>query len=155
MNNKVRGFEVVSKYSDCDVILPKRSTAKSAGYDFFAIEEMSIPPVKETGYSPVLVPTGIKAFMKENECLIMANRSSNPMKKALILTNGIGVIDSDYYNNPSNEGHIKFQFINVSDKPITIHVGDKLGQGIFMPFLLADNDNAQGSRVGGFGSTGK
>ena len=103
---------------------------------------------------PVLVPTGIKAYMQENEFLGIYNRSSNPMKKSLVLTNGVGVIDADYFENESNDGHIMGQFINFSPDPIIIEKGDRIFQGIFQPFLLADDDVAGGKRVGGHGSTG-
>jgi dUTP pyrophosphatase len=154
MSKRERGFEVVSTYKDLNIKLPERATKSSAGYDFFAIEDSEIPPHK-INQKPFLVPTGIKSYMNDNECLILANRSSNPIKKSLILPNGIGLIDSDYYNNPDNEGHIMFQFINISSSSIIIKKGDKLGQGFFLPYLIADNDVASGSRVGGFGSTGK
>ena len=61
---------------------------------------------------PVLVPTGIKSYMQEDEYLQLANRSSNPLKHFLVLPNGVGIVDSDYYNNPDNEGHIYFQLLN-------------------------------------------
>lgn len=162
-----RGFEVISSYSGTTVSTPKRSTATSAGYDFEATEDVIIPPLYETlaelskadkedlirNAKPVLVPTGIKAYMGKDEFLMLANRSSNPLKKFLIIPNGVGIIDSDYYNNESNEGHIYFQFINAGPKPIEIKRGDKIGQGIFIPFLVADGDEASQTRTGGFGST--
>ncbi len=69
--------------------------------------------------------------MGEDEFLQLANRSSNPLKRFLVLTNGVGVIDSDYYNNPDNEGHIMFQFTNFGFADVTIHKGERIGQGIF------------------------
>ena len=101
-----------------------------------------------------MVKTGIKAYCEKDEVLIIANRSSNPMKKGLVLANSIGVIDSDYYGNPDNDGHIMFAFYNMSDKDVQIKKGDMIGQGIFMKFLTTDNDKAEGKRIGGFGSTG-
>ena len=106
-------------------------------------------------FKPVLVPTGVKAYMGEEEVLILANRSSNPLKQNLILSNGIGVIDSDYYGNEDNDGHIMGQFINFGAKPVLIKKGERIFQGMFQPFLLADNDVAGGKRVGGHGSTGR
>lgn len=106
-------------------------------------------------FKPVLVPTGVKAYMGEEEVLILANRSSNPLKQNLILSNGIGVIDSDYYENEDNDGHIMGQFINFGAKPVLIKKGERIFQGMFQPFLLADNDVAGGKRVGGHGSTGR
>ena len=105
-------------------------------------------------FKPILVPTGVKAYMGKEEVLILANRSSNPLKQNLILSNGIGVIDSDYYGNEDNDGHIMGQFINFGPNPVLIKKGDRIFQGMFQPFLLADNDVAGGKRVGGHGSTG-
>jgi len=93
--------------------------------------------------------------MGEDEVLILANRSSNPGKKGLILANSIGVIDSDYYGNPDNDGHIMFAFYNIKDEDIEIKKGDAIGQAIFQRFLTVDNDLAEGTRQGGFGSTNK
>lgn len=107
-----------------------------------------------TKANPVLVPTGVKSYMENGVYLQLANRSSNP-KKGFTLANGVGIIDSDYYNNKNNEGHIMFQFINLTPNDAFIKKGDKIGQGIFLPFLLADGDDAIGIRNGGFGSTDK
>lgn len=108
-----------------------------------------------TAMTPTLVPTGIKAYMGDDEYLQLANRSGNPIKEFLHLANGIGVIDKDYYNNDSNEGHIMFQFINWGLGTKTIKKGDRIGQGVFIPFLKADNDSSSAERKGGFGSTKK
>ena len=102
---------------------------------------------------PTLVPTGIKAYMQTDEFLQLANRSSNPLKRFLLLANGVGVIDADYYNNPDNEGHIMFQFVNFGVTDVTIKKGERIGQGIFLPFLKADQDETMGTRTGGFGSS--
>lgn len=104
-------------------------------------------------FKPILVPTGVKAYMGEEEVLILANRSSNPLKQNLILSNGIGVIDADYYGNEDNDGHIMGQFINFGAKTVWVKKGDRIFQGMFQQFLLADNDIAGGKRVGGHGST--
>jgi dUTP pyrophosphatase len=110
--------------------------------------------VVKTGNVPTLVPTGLKAYMGEDEVLFLYNRSSNPKKKGLILANSVGVVDSDYYGNPDNDGHIMFAFYNVKDEDVTILKGERIGQGIFEKYLIADDDNATGTREGGFGSTG-
>lgn len=104
---------------------------------------------------PVLVPTGVKAYMGEDEYLQLCNRSGNPLKSFLVLTNGVGVIDSDYYENEGNDGHIMFQFTNFGLFPKTIKKGERIGQGIFLPFLKADNDVEGAERKGGFGSSNK
>jgi dUTP pyrophosphatase len=146
---KLRGFDICKGYEDKDVKLPKRATAHSAGYDFFAVEDVTIQPNEIK-----VVFTGVKAYMQPNEVLILANRSGNPIKKNLELANGVGIVDADYYENPENDGNIGFQFKNTSTEPVTIRKGEKLGQGIFTYYLLADDDNATDQRQGGFGSTG-
>lgn len=130
--------------------LPKRATKYSAGYDFFNPERVTIEP-NEIKY----IKTGVKVKMQDDEVLLLYNRSSNPKKKGIQTANGVGVIDSDYYNNSDNEGEIAFEFENRIDKPVTIEVGEKLGQGIFTKFLLTEDDNITKERKGGFGSTGK
>lgn len=147
----MRQFERVKRIEE-EIALPVRSTKNSAGYDFFAIEDIDVLPMYENP-KPALVRTGIKCQMNEGEFLMLCNRSSNPCKKALILANGVGVIDADYYGNEDNDGEIMFAFYNVSGKPVHISTGDKIGQGIFIQYGTVENDNAQGERTGGFGST--
>ncbi len=149
---KQRGFEIAKGFENFKINLPVRKTKFSAGYDIEAAEDTIIPSFKK-GMKPTLVKTGIKAYMGEDEVLILANRSSNPGKKGLILANSIGVIDSDYYGNPDNDGHIMFAFYNIKDEDIEIKKGEAIGQGIFQKFLTVDNDISQGERKGGFGST--
>ena len=108
---------------------------------------------KQLGAKPTLVPTGIKCEMPEDMYLQLSIRSSCPLKHWLILANGVGIIDADYYNNPDNEGHIFFQIINLAPFPIALKKGDAIGQGIFKKYYLTDSDTAQGERAGGFGST--
>ena len=151
---KVRGFEVAKGFEDKGINLPVRKTKYSAGYDVEAAEDTIIPSFKK-GMKPTLVKTGIKSYMQDNEYLMLANRSSNPGKKGLILANSVGIIDKDYYGNPDNDGHIMFAFYNIKEEDIEIKKGDCIGQAIFMPFLVADGDNANGERTGGFGSTSK
>ena len=151
---KVRGFEVAKGFEDKGINLPVRKTKFSAGYDVEAAEDTIIPSFKR-GNKPTLIKTGIKAYMADDEVLILANRSSNPGKKGLILANSIGVIDKDYYGNPDNDGHIMFAFYNIQDEDIEIKKGDCIGQAIFQKYLIADDDSAEGERIGGFGSTNK
>ena len=151
---KVRGFEVARGFEDKEINLPVRKTKYSAGYDVEAAEDTIVPAFK-TGMKPTLVKTGIKSYMQENEYLMLANRSSNPGKKGLILANSVGIVDKDYYGNSDNDGHIMFAFYNIKDEDVEIKKGDCIGQAIFMPFLTADNDEAEGARTGGFGSTNK
>ena len=156
----MRKFEKVNKtlirklMEGTDYNLPVRKTAKSAGYDFECIEDITIEPFKP-GMKPTLVPTGVKVYMEDDEYLMLVNRSSNPKKKNLIIPNGVGIIDADYVDNPDNEGEIMFAFYNMGAEPITIEKGYALGQGIFQKFLITDDDTAEGERVGGFGSTSK
>lgn len=147
MTQKIRGFELVKGETNLD-LLPKRSTQHSAGYDFVAAETITIDPgtIK-------LVPTNVKAYMQEGEVLYLYDRSSNPRKRGIVLSNSVGVIDKDYYGNPDNDGNIHAQFTNITNDVVTIEKGTAMMQGVFMPFLLADDDNASGVRVGGFGST--
>ena len=151
---KERGFEIAKGWEDKNINLPKRKTKFSAGYDFEAAEDTVIPSFKK-GMKPTLVSTGIKSYMMDDEVLILANRSSNPGKKGLILANSIGVIDKDYYGNPDNDGHIMFAFFNVKDEDVEIKKGDCIGQGMFQKYLITDEDDATGDRTGGFGSTSK
>lgn len=132
--------------------LPIRKTKYSAGYDIEAAEDTIIPAYK-SGIKPTLVKTGVKALMQDDEVLLLYNRSSNPKKKNLILANGVGVIDKDYYGNPDNDGEIMFAFYNIGNEDITIKKGEAIGQGIFQKYLITDNDNSTGERIGGFGST--
>lgn len=149
-----RGFKVAKGFENQNINLPVRKTKYSAGYDFEAAEDTVIPSFKK-GDKPTLVKTGIKAYMMDDEVLILANRSSNPGKKGLILANSIGVIDKDYYENPDNDGHIMFAFYNIKDEDCIIKKGDCIGQGIFEKYLITDDDAAEGERVSGFGSTSK
>ena len=151
---KIRGFEIAKGFEDKNINLPMRKTKYSAGYDVECAEDIVIPSFKK-GMKPTLVKTGIKAYMKDDEYLMLANRSSNPGKKGLILANSVGIIDKDYYGNLDNDGHIMFAFFNIKDEDIQIKKGDIVGQAIFMPFLIVDDDKAEGERMGGFGSTNK
>ena len=151
---KVRGFEIAKGFEDKGINLPIRKTKFSAGYDVEAAEDTVVPSFKK-GMAPTLVKTGIKAYMQDDEVLMLYNRSSNPKKKGLILSNSVGVIDKDYYGNPDNDGHILFAFYNVKDEDTVIKKGDAIGQAVFQKYLTTDDDSAEGERQGGFGSTSK
>lgn len=144
----MRKFELVSRINEG--MLPKRSTANSAGYDFFVQEDVICKAHEIT-----LVKSGVKAQFPIDEVLLVFNRSSNPKKKGLIVANGVGVIDADYYNNPDNEGEIGGLFYNMLDEDVELKAGDKMMQGIFVKYSTTDNDNAIGERTSGFGSTGR
>ena len=177
--NKIRGFEAVSRCFDkfhadgAHGILPQRSTKNSAGYDFYAYEDVTIPPIGSEyiqttllaandfnqipliNTKPFCIKTGVKAYMQDDEVLQIYPRSSWASKLSLVMSNSVGIIDSDYYDNPDNEGEIGFLVYNISTRPVTIKAGEKLGQGIFIKYLKADNDDVTKERVGGYGSTGR
>ena len=150
--SRERGFEIAKGFEDKEINLPVRKTKYSAGYDIEAAEDTVIPSFKK-GQNPTLIKTGLKAYMKEDEYLMLCNRSSNPKKKGLVMANSIGIIDKDYYGNPDNDGHFMFSFYNVKEEDIVIKKGEAIGQAIFQKYLIIDNDEAEGERIGGFGST--
>ena len=121
-----------------------------------SLDEMS-DLTKKTKARPTLVPTGIKCKLDKDTYLQISVRSSTPLKNWLILANGVGIIDRDYYNNEDNEGHIQFQLINLSPFDIQLKKGDRIGQGIILPYLITEDDIALEERYqkrrGGFGST--
>ena len=151
---KIRGFEIAKGFENCGINLPVRKTKYSAGYDIEAAEDVVVPSFTK-GLNPTLIKTGLKAYMQDDEVLILANRSSNPKKKGLILSNSIGVVDKDYYGNIDNDGHIMFAFYNIKEEDIQIKKGECIGQAIFQKYFITDDDNVQSDRVGGFGSTTK
>ena len=173
-------FEKAKGYEDLDFNLPTRKTADSAGYDFEVIEDIVIPTyssqarnmnefisqlprnaslidisrfTKETGQRPTLIPTGVKCKLEPGTYLKLVLRSSTPLKYWLIMANGEGIIDRDYYSNPDNDGAMYFQVINLGPRPIHLHKGDIIGQGLISDFGITEDDVALGNRIGGFGST--
>ncbi len=150
MERILRGFEIVSMYEEEDIHLPVRKTSESAGYDIESAADVVLEPQKVT-----IVPTGLKAFMGHDEYLAIHIRSGISIKQGLMLINSTGIIDSDYYNNEENEGHIMIAFYNTGTEPIEVKKGERVAQGIFAKYLLAADDNAVGIRTGGIGSTGK
>lgn len=104
---------------------------------------------------PTLVSTGVKCYLDPGTYLELSVRSSTPLKYWLILANGVGIIDSDYADNPDNEGEIFLQLINLGPVPVQLHKGDIIGQGIIKKFEITDDDAAEGERTGGLGSTTK
>lgn len=132
-----------------DIMLPKRSTKNSAGYDFISPFSFELKP-GET----IKVPSGIKVQMNNDEFLAILVRSSMGFKYNIRLCNQVGIVDSDYYNNEDNEGHMFIALKNEGEKVFTVEKGDKYAQGIFLKYYLTDDDIAEGQRTGGFGSTG-
>ena len=136
-----------------DIKLPKRATGGSAGYDFFAPFDFRLAPGES-----IKIPTGIKVIiLPQDWFLAIAPRSSLGFKYRLQIDNTLGVIDADYYGNPSNEGHIFIKLTNDSKtgKELLVKKGEAFAQGIFLPFGLTDDDNAKEERTGGVGSTNK
>ena len=147
---KVRGFEYCKEYEGT-IRLPVRGTSQSAGYDFFCPKDVTVMP----GATEKII-TGIKAYMQPGEVLMLFPRSSFGIKHNIGLANTVGVVDADYYNNPDNEGNIIIAVRNNGKRPLTICAGDRFAQGIFLPFLPADDTEVlKKERVGGLGSTGK
>lgn len=130
--------------------LPKRSTTGSAGYDIHAVGTHTINPGES-----VKIPTGLKVKMPQDEVLLLIIRSSLSTKHQIKLSNQLAVIDSDYYNNPDNEGHFWITLTNEGTDPFTVFHEDRLVQGIFVQYKTVDNDETTESRTGGFGSTGR
>lgn len=149
-----RKFEIAKGFEDKAINLPIRKTANSAGYDIEAAEDTVIPAFKP-GQKPTLVKTGLKVSCGEDEFIMLCNRSSNPGKRGLVMANSVGIIDSDYYGNEDNDGHIMFAFYNFFDHDVEIKKGDAIGQAIFMKYFKTADDEAKGVRKGGFGSTNK
>lgn len=168
MSKKVRGFEVVKEEArtafnvltdekgkqhkfPSDITLPTRADKGSAGYDFYIPKDVQILPSQKT-----IIFTDVKAYMQEDEVLEIYIRSSLAIKHGLMLSNNVGIIDSSYYSNPNNDGNIGIPIVNTSGKAVTLSAGERIAQGIFKKFLVADEDVvASEERVGGMGSSGK
>ena len=149
---RTRGFEPIieeMRKGTMDYILPVRGSSGSAGYDISSPIDVIIEP-----HSSVLVWTNIKAYMLQDEVLEVYIRSSVGIKKGLMLKNTVGIIDSDYYSNESNDGNIGLNLRNMTDEAVVIEKGERICQCVFQKYLIADNDvYLSDSRVGGFGST--
>ena len=130
--------------------LPKRATLKSAGYDFYAINDFVIRPGEV-----LKVPTGVKVIMNDDEAFMLYVRSSMGFKYNVRMTNQVGIVDADYYNNSDNEGHMWIKLQNHGDKDFVVNKGCAFAQGIFTKYLVTDDDDASGVRVSGIGSTNK
>ena len=130
--------------------LPERATKGSAGYDYFSPVSFALKP-GET----IKIPTGIRARMEEGWVLCNFPRSGQGFKFRLQLNNTVGIIDSDYYGS-DNEGHIMAKLTNDSNEGriLTVQAGEGFLQGIFFPFGITEDDEADAGRNGGFGSTG-
>lgn len=134
-----------------NIQLPQRATKGSAGYDFYMPYDLTLVPGQTAK-----IPTGIRAKIADGWVLCLFPRSGLGFKYRLQLNNTVGIIDADYYLS-DNEGHIFAKITNDSNegKTLTLKQGEGFMQGIFMPFGLAEDDNVQTIRNGGFGSTTK
>ena len=139
-------FEHISCYNNEIVQLPTRATKGSSGYDFYAPERYEIHAGEQ-----VLIPTGIRFITDEQVWLMCMPRSGLGFKYGMRLLNTVGNIDSDYWHS-DNEGHIMAKI--TADKDFVIEKGDRFMQGVILPYLVTNNDSANGERNGGFGSTG-
>lgn len=145
----MRRFEIIEKYKD-KAIMPKRATKNSAGYDLSSIEDVLINPGEIK-----LIPTGLKVKIPHDEALFVFPRSSLAFKKGVMMSNGVGVVDADYYGNEENEGHLMVPLYNFTNKPTKILAGERIAQGIFMNYKVTSDDPMdQDKRSGGFGSSG-
>ena len=133
-----------------EYILPRRATLKSAGYDFYALSDFVIHPGEI-----LKIPTGVKVLMNDDEAFMLYVRSSMGFKWNVRMTNQVGVIDCDYYNNLDNEGHMWFSLQNHGDKDYVVKKGQAFGQGVFIKFLITDDDEVTDIRVSGIDSTTK
>lgn len=145
-------FEIVDdyfrKYPNMDIKLPQRATKGSAGYDIFLPCDLSILPGEFK-----MVKTDIKARINPNEVLMLYVRSSVGIKKNIVLMNGTGIIDSDYYNNPETGGNICLALWNYGSLQQDFKAGDRICQGIFMKYSVTNDDDTTEERTGGIGST--
>ena len=152
----MRGFERVKdeflQYGEKDIKLPIRATKNACGYDFYSPIDLTIKPGESE-----LIWTNVKAQFNEGE-MLMLFVTSKMGKKHIMIANGTGIIESDYYGNISNDGNLGVRLINLGKEDYEIKVGDKIGQGVFTYFLTVDdeeeitnvvNDNVEQGCCGG------
>ena len=145
-----RFFEVIKdefRKNDGEIKLPTRATEHSAGYDFYSPVDCIIQPDES-----IMIWTDVKAHMYYDNALLLIPRSSMG-KHRIMIANTVGLIDSDYYGNPDNDGNIGFNLLNKGTTPYEIKVGDRIGQGVFIKYGTVKDDSASGTRTGGYGST--
>lgn len=128
---------------------PKRSTTGSAGYDFYAPLSFTLQPGED-----IKIPTGIRSIIDRGWFLMIVPRSGLGFKYYVRLANSVGIIDADYAQS-DNEGHMYVKIRNDGEKAMTVNAGEAFCQGIFLPFGVTYDDDADGVRNGGFGSTDK
>ena len=147
----MRCFEVVRdefrKNPNVDIKIPTRGSKNSAGYDFYSPVDATIQPNES-----VMIWTDIKANMYYDNVLMLFVRSSMG-KHPVVISNGTGIVDSDYYSNEGNDGNIGFRLLNLGATPYEIKIGDRIGQGVFLKYGTVKDDATTAERKGGFGST--
>lgn len=166
--SKVRGFERVAEKNrtaftimtdekkvkhnyPVEIKLPTRADPRSAGYDFYLLKDVKVLPMQK-----IIIWTDVKAYMQEDEVLKVFIRSSLAIKNGLMLSNNTGIVDSSYYGNPGNDGNISVSIVNTTGTTVELKAGDRIVQGIFEKYLVADEDTTLSeTRVGGTGSSGK
>jgi dUTP pyrophosphatase len=145
-----RYFEVVKdeyRKISGEIKLPTRASEHSAGYDFYSPVDVTIQPNEA-----VMIWTDVKAHMYYDNVLMLFVRSSMG-KHPVVIANGTGIIDSDYYSNPNNDGNIGFRLFNLGNTAYEIKSGDRIGQGVFLKYGTVKDDNTTAKRIGGFGSS--
>ena len=140
-------FERVIGYEDAD--LPQRKTEYAAGYDVKPYKSGVVMPGQTK-----LIETGIKCRINYDEYIQLHLRSSVGINNDVMLANGTGIIDADYYNNKENEGHIMIPLRNIGNTPFEYKASERLAQLIIMPYRITAKDRTTDKRHGGFGSTG-
>lgn len=146
-----RFFEVVKnefRKNKGEIKLPTRVSKNSAGYDFYSPIDITVHPNEM-----VMIWTDVKAHMYYDNALFIIPRSSMG-KHPIMISNTVGLIDSDYYNNPDNDGNIGFRLLNLGTTPYEVKVGDRIGQGVFIKYGTTKDDTTTIKREGGFGSSG-
>ena len=147
-----RFFEVVKdefRKNEGEIKLPTRASEHSAGYDFYSPVDATIQPNES-----VMIWTDVKAHMYYDNALLIIPRSSMG-KQPVMIANTVGLIDSDYYSNESNDGNIGFRLLNLGNTPYEIKIGDRIGQGVFIKYGTIKDDITTTKREGGFGHSGK
>lgn len=156
----MRRFEEVSKefrkFPDVETKLPERSTSRSAGYDFYSKEDYTLQPGESHTFW-----TDVKVAMFFDNVLAICARSGLGCKAGVVPRNCVGIIDADYFGNPENDGAVGICLVNSGEIPVQITVGAKIAQGIFLRYMIVDDDRFLSQktdrieRIGGFGSTGR
>ena len=129
------------------IMLPRRATSGSAGYDFYTPYEVTLHP-----HDKIIIPSGIRCEIEDGYMMLGVVRSSMGIKNDINLSNTCMVLDSDYFF-AENEGHIMIALRNMKNYTVRCAAGDRIMQGVFLPYGITVDDNAEAKRTGGIGST--